>query len=214
MFQTHLVSVKLKASNTLILHFHSAAKLARQLEEKYGRVRAGSTNLGDPSRVYVRKAQYGWRWDWGPELMSCGPYRPITLKTYTAKFGDVLAGADATLEDEGGLLNIVAVVDGTSSGLMVRAAISRPGGQVFREEVVSPDAEINWKFSKYTIKWWWPVGYGEQVLYDVKLELIGPVCTVLTYQWKPKLMSYRTVVSSTAHPSGLDSGMSSSFRKN
>ena len=28
------------------------------LESKYGKVRAGSTNLGDPSRVYVRKAQY------------------------------------------------------------------------------------------------------------------------------------------------------------
>lgn len=47
--------------NLLLLHFTSAKKLAKELEAQYGRVRAGSTNLGDPSRVYVRKAQYGWR---------------------------------------------------------------------------------------------------------------------------------------------------------
>ncbi|EAU80945.1 beta-mannosidase [Coprinopsis cinerea okayama7 len=84
-YQYHLpnasVGVPLKGDNTLLLHFASAKALAKQLEAEFGKVRAGSTNLGDPSRVYVRKAQYGWRWDWGPELMTCGPYRPITLTT-------------------------------------------------------------------------------------------------------------------------------------
>ena len=51
-------------NNVLLLHFKSAKKLAKDLEKQFGRVRAGSANLGDPSRVYVRKAQYGWRWDW------------------------------------------------------------------------------------------------------------------------------------------------------
>ena len=51
-------------NNVLLLHFKSAKKLAKNLEKQFGRVRAGSTNLGDPSSVYVRKAQYRWRWDW------------------------------------------------------------------------------------------------------------------------------------------------------
>ncbi|THU85796.1 hypothetical protein K435DRAFT_868933 [Dendrothele bispora CBS 962.96] len=54
MFQAHLVRVPkdvLKASNNIVLlHFKSAAKLAKELEAEMGRVRAGSTNLGDPSR--------------------------------------------------------------------------------------------------------------------------------------------------------------------
>ncbi|KAG9076747.1 hypothetical protein FS749_011427 [Ceratobasidium sp. UAMH 11750] len=54
-----------QGKNTLLLHFKSALLEAKALESKYGRVRAGSCNLGDPSRVYVRKAQFGWRWDWG-----------------------------------------------------------------------------------------------------------------------------------------------------
>ncbi|KAF4615614.1 hypothetical protein D9613_012895 [Agrocybe pediades] len=83
--------VNLETQNTLLLHFKSARARAKELEAKYGRVRAGSTNLGDPSRVYVRKAQYDWRWDWGPELMTCGPYRPITLHLYSTRIADVYA---------------------------------------------------------------------------------------------------------------------------
>ncbi len=64
MFQTHYADLSpfsLKSVNTLLLHFKSAAKLGKDLEAQMGRVRAGSANLGDPSRVYVRKAQYDWR---------------------------------------------------------------------------------------------------------------------------------------------------------
>lgn len=46
----------------MLLHFKSAKLIAKALEARHGRVRAGSTNLGDPSRVYVRKAQYDWRY--------------------------------------------------------------------------------------------------------------------------------------------------------
>jgi hypothetical protein len=62
-------------ANTLLLHFKSALLEAEALEEKYGKVRAGSCNLGLPNRVYVRKAQFGWRWDWGES----DPHRPLFL---------------------------------------------------------------------------------------------------------------------------------------
>ena len=48
--------------NVLVVHFKSALKAAKALEAQYGKVRAGSANLGDPSRVYLRKAQYDWRY--------------------------------------------------------------------------------------------------------------------------------------------------------
>lgn len=51
----------LQPLNSLLLHFYSAKLYAQDLERQFGRVRAGSCNLGDPSRVYVRKAQYDWR---------------------------------------------------------------------------------------------------------------------------------------------------------
>jgi beta-mannosidase len=35
----------------------------------------------DISRGPVRKAQYHWGWDWGPILMTCGPWKPMTIET-------------------------------------------------------------------------------------------------------------------------------------
>ena len=67
----------LRAENSLLLHFKSAQLIAKELEAKYGRVRAGSTNLGDPSRVYVRKAQYGWRCVTAPPPSSFAPILPF-----------------------------------------------------------------------------------------------------------------------------------------
>jgi len=29
---------------------------------------------GVSARLYVRKAQYGWGWDWGPVVMTVGPW--------------------------------------------------------------------------------------------------------------------------------------------
>lgn len=65
MFRTYpypLPAGALQATNGLLLHFKSAKAHAKAEEAKFGKVRAGSTNLGDPSRVYVRKAQYDWRY--------------------------------------------------------------------------------------------------------------------------------------------------------
>jgi beta-mannosidase len=54
----------LKATdNVLILHFQCAKNHAKVEEAIRGKVRAGSTNLGDPSRVYLRKPQYDWRFE-------------------------------------------------------------------------------------------------------------------------------------------------------
>ncbi len=51
----------LENGNTLLLHFKSAKKRALEEADRRGYHRAGSVNLGNPSRLYLRKAQYDWR---------------------------------------------------------------------------------------------------------------------------------------------------------
>jgi beta-mannosidase len=49
-FRTFVVPITnsdLKEKNEMLLHFKSAGKLAKELEARYGRVRAGSNNLGE-----------------------------------------------------------------------------------------------------------------------------------------------------------------------
>ena len=49
--------------NLLVLRFSSIKKIAKDLEGEYGVVPTASCDFSDPSRVYIRKAQYQWRWD-------------------------------------------------------------------------------------------------------------------------------------------------------
>ncbi|KAF8959158.1 glycoside hydrolase family 2 protein [Flammula alnicola] len=203
--------IVLKAENTLFLHFKSAKALAKAEEAKYGKVRAGSTNLGDPSRVYVRKAQYDWRWDWGPELMTCGPYRPITLTTYNARVQDVHVRALASIQPDGAFtasLKVDVVLCGSWDPSMDALLITMTDKE--KHTLRSERVEIRqWKkegsHSDYVqnaiVAWndlqadgvqlWWPVGYGEQTMYTVEVSLVAPNDSVIDS--KTKRVGLRTV---------------------
>jgi beta-mannosidase len=41
--------------------------------------------IPDNPRVYVRKAQYHFGWDWGPKFTTCGIWKEVRLESYDAK---------------------------------------------------------------------------------------------------------------------------------
>ncbi|KAF7300960.1 hypothetical protein MIND_00659100 [Mycena indigotica] len=178
MFQTHIVPLdipSLKAQNTLLLHFKSAQLLAKKLEKEMGKVRAGSTNLGDPSRVYVRKAQYDWRWDWGPELMTCGPYRPITLKAFAARIEQVNTHAILSKEDLPSL-SIDVTLSGNPVVSSLHISLLDSNNTLLKEQVVPAEIAvlhdvISWNLANL-VEPWWPVGYGAPNLYTVTILLL------------------------------------------
>jgi beta-mannosidase len=56
--------------------------LAVRFDPPLSRV-AGLDNLGWGSeRIYMRKAQYGYGWDWGPRLPTVGIWRPVELRRH------------------------------------------------------------------------------------------------------------------------------------
>jgi len=70
-FLTHLVPLptsSLKERNELLIIFHPPEAIAQAVSDKHGPFFGGSVNLGAKLRMGVRKAQYGFRWDWGPEV--------------------------------------------------------------------------------------------------------------------------------------------------
>jgi len=54
--------------NTLEVTFDSPVLRAKKLEKEYGILNVAL----EPHRVYVRKAQYSFSWDWGPKLTTSG----------------------------------------------------------------------------------------------------------------------------------------------
>src|SRR5262245_63711985 len=73
-------------TNELRILFESALRHGKAREAERGALQAWN---GDVSRVYVRKAQYHYGWDWGPTLLDAGPWRAVRLEAYTARIAEI-----------------------------------------------------------------------------------------------------------------------------
>jgi beta-mannosidase len=71
------VKEKLKNQNTLTIHFASAKKITDSLAKQMLPL-----VIPDNPRVYARKAQYHFGWDWGPTFITCGIWKPVYLEGY------------------------------------------------------------------------------------------------------------------------------------
>jgi beta-mannosidase len=67
-------------SNTLHIVFKSPLGVDRPFEPH------SLIDSLDSSRMFVRKAQYHYGWDWGPVLLSSGIFRPVQLLTYKSAY--------------------------------------------------------------------------------------------------------------------------------
>jgi len=65
----------LKKKNKLKIHFSSPKKFGRKMEEKFGQKRVALAS----ERVYLRKAQYSFGWDWGPAFPTMGIWKSVYL---------------------------------------------------------------------------------------------------------------------------------------
>ena len=88
MFRGWTVNVKSlikKANNQLLIKFSSALnKVDSIARSKLPLV------LPDNNRVYVRKAQFQFGWDWGPKFVGCGIWKKIKLEAYYEKIQDAV----------------------------------------------------------------------------------------------------------------------------
>lgn len=74
---THQVK---EGENVLTVRFQSAVKTGNKRKAAYFKQEGiGSKTAGFEERAFVRKAPYMSGWDWGPRLVSCGIWKPVTL---------------------------------------------------------------------------------------------------------------------------------------
>ena len=128
--------------------------------------------------MYVRKAQYGWGWDWGPVLVTAGPWKPISVESYDCKVEELRVHVEMEEPYETPKLRASwEVVDGVDS-MVARVQLVAPDGKVVRTrdvDVAGGKGEVEWSFGKAEVDLWWPHGHGKQPLYTVKIELLAEV---------------------------------------
>ncbi|KAH6633962.1 glycoside hydrolase family 2 protein [Chaetomium sp. MPI-SDFR-AT-0129] len=162
--------LKKDGENELVITFDSAYLRGCKLVDQYPDHKWGCWN-GDTSRLAVRKAQYHWGWDWGPTLLTCGPWRPIHLEVYESRLADLYADTVIDKSLKRADVKVTAVVE--SKADQVRFDVSLDGRQVASETAsVSGAQAVSVSFLIDNPALWYPIRYGKQPLYDIKATLL------------------------------------------
>ena len=168
------VASKLRAgANTVQIVFESVLRhgQARQAE---GGVRAVWTD-GDSSRVYVRKAQYHYGWDWGPTLLTSGVWREARLEAYTARISDLHAPAEVATDLATAIIPVVVTTEGaTTTPFAARIDLIDPNGEMLESATVPVMQSVaRHTFTINQPVLWWPHSHGAQPRYQVVATLLA-----------------------------------------
>lgn len=155
----------LKKSNTLEIRFLSPEKTGRSLEKKYGKLPVALAS----ERVYLRKAQYSFGWDWGPSFPTSGIWKSISLVQYPDVYIKNVLFNTISADEKKALVEVnVDLNRNLKSGYKVRAdlageseflKINKKTGSV---RLTVPDPAL-----------WWPNGSGSPNLYKLTLNVIN-----------------------------------------
>ncbi|CAI6092577.1 unnamed protein product [Clonostachys chloroleuca] len=180
MFLSHRVDITkiIKSENTLVIDFDSAMLRGRALKNEHPDHKFVLFN-GEAGRLAVRKAQYHWGWDWGPKLMTAGPWRPVRLEVSWANINDTVVKYELSqdlMEVNG---DIKVDVEGEFDEIHV--SVRFQDDIVFHKSttalefcgaVASLGRTAIIPFAINDPKLWFPVGYGGQPLYDVDVYIL------------------------------------------
>ena len=121
-------------------------------------------------KTYIRKAAYEYGWDWGPRFVTSGIWRPVRLEAWDKVRIADFAVRQRDVSKDVAHLNAEVEVEAAAAGkaiVTVRykdaakpVTLSRAVNLHAGRNVVDLPTEISHP------KLWYPVGYGEQPLYD------------------------------------------------
>ncbi|WP_452219916.1 glycosyl hydrolase 2 galactose-binding domain-containing protein [Lacinutrix salivirga] len=160
-FRTFKVDVKpiLKAENELKITFENTSIQEEKAKNKLNYI------LPEGNRVFTRKAQFQYGWDWGPKLNTSGIWKPIKLMAWDDLKLEEISFDQIELNDKiAKLILDVKVRAEDKSGLSYNIYLNNElnttyGGQNKSEIIIQIKNP----------KRWWPHNLGDPYLYDIKV---------------------------------------------
>jgi beta-mannosidase len=118
--------------------------------------------------------------------MTCGPYRPVTLRIYRTRIQDVYP---RVYIDPSIGLKVDVELNGRPSAdvYSLRIKLAKPSGEILLTETRTYDSLEQSRYVKLdnVISWdhledkgvelWWPFTYGRQPLYDLAVDVLDQV---------------------------------------
>lgn len=163
MFRTWEIDVKphLKSGNNeLKIFFHSASAKGKQLASQL------PYRLPENERVFVRKAQHHFGWDWGPRYVTAGIWKPVVLEMWNA----------AKIEN----ISFTQELNENSASIKFISEIRADKPQFYDIKINEKTFTVQVKEGLNSIsnvikinqpKLWYPNGFGEPHLYPFTISL-------------------------------------------
>lgn len=118
----------------------------------------------DPTNQ-IRKMASNYGWDWGPTLVTAGLWRPVSLRQFDARLEHLRV--IPFVEADQAKLRVAAEVIGAADDLTLRLELD---SAVRDSRTVEGSCEFT--IDVDDVEWWYPIGYGSQPLYDLRIELV------------------------------------------
>lgn len=170
MFRKWTISAKshLKiGTNHLKVVFHSAVQKGKEEAKKL------SYTLPEKERVFVRKAQYQFGWDWGPRFVTAGIWKKVQLKFWNSAKIENIKYSQIELNDSIAELEFIIDINVKNNGKYVLLIYNDVTGRI-DELFVNLKKGITSIKNTYKIdspKFWWCNGLGKSNLYPFSIEL-------------------------------------------
>jgi beta-mannosidase len=159
-FQVNVKSI-LKVENELRIVFENTTKYEEREKSKLG------YTLPEGNRIFTRKAQFQYGWDWGPKLNTAGIWRSVKLSAWNQlKIEDVYI-KQIQLNDSIAELSLDIEIDSTiKEEIAYEIYVNDTLNSTFQTKN-NPKAAFEIKNPKR----WWPHNLGDPYLYDIKVVI-------------------------------------------
>lgn len=172
MFITYKYNIKdiLKSTdNTLKVIIKSPVKYAVKQENKYGRLPVALNS----SRVYIRKAQYSFGWDWGPSFPTSGIWRKVYLQEWTKAKIETLTFSTISINKNNADVEVnVSIKSLDKKELSLKVSMSDFDSHYENCIHIDSSKKQKIRFKIPNPKLWWPNGEGEQNIYLLQVKLV------------------------------------------
>ncbi|MEV0847369.1 glycoside hydrolase family 2 protein [Streptomyces sp. NPDC049954] len=177
-----------EGENRLSVRFDSALAFARAAEKRIGARPYVGNSL--PYNA-VRKMACNFGWDWGPVLVTAGIWQPIALERWSAaRIASVVPQVTVDADGTGRVAVRVTLERTSTSRVEVTARLTGPGGTDLTAVVPAGETTVDLDLSVPDAALWWPVGHGEQPLYDLRVSVADG--TAALDEWH-RSIGFRTV---------------------
>jgi beta-mannosidase len=151
----------LKAQNEVRIIFEPTAAVEVVEQAKLSYV------LPEGNRVFTRKPQFQYGWDWAPELNTAGIVGPIKLQAWdNFKIEDVYVKQFKLNDSISHLMANVQYQSETDTDAVYELYIN---DSLIEQNPIIPNYELIIPFQIAKPKLWWPHNLGEPYLYDIKV---------------------------------------------